>query len=457
MLKAKILIPVNLIIRITLLLLIPISMFSDGIARFIPSSYQVLNLDFSFYTPPLFMILISGWNLFFSSALLEFFWKLTPFLFFILCILLLPKVCCLLKTNSEQRFCISLLFLFSVPSLLYGESILLESLVLFFTLISFILIEDYKNFGRKAYLLIAIVIAMMLYTKQTGYFILAGFFLYICFKKIPKKDKFILMLSLSIGFIASIPWLIKNYLFTGNVLAGATPGAKELIISSLGKLGSINYFELISQVFHYFWMIPLNKVQFSGFYSLAYLGYYWTFLISSIILSILIILGMIKYRKEHKEYLFLMLPLILFSFGWAFFFLIWNDFGRFTFTFHLLFYFFAVKFVSNIKRENIKRLFYFIFIVFVILSVVTAFATTFYIKSKDTQIRIIANNMKENNFGAFSNSAFIENNLGYYSKKKTVSINKNLTKEDLQLEKDVLSLKDYGVFIKNNSYYIFER
>jgi len=458
--KYKILILLNLILRIPLLFIIPISMFGDGIGRYIPYSFQILNLQFLFSEPPLLLMFWAGLNLFFSGAILELFWKLVPFLFFIGFLFLLPPIYKILKLKDNEKLIITALLIFSTPSLLYGESLMMEMTVLFFTFLLFLLIEKAKIINLKYCFAIAVATALMLYTKQTGFFIFAGFFIYTFMKNIPKKNKFLIILSLSLGFLFFTPWIIKNFLLSTSPSPFTSIPMKEFVLISLKNFFQGSKLDLINKTYHASWFIPLfeqiKSIRFIKILVLPYFTYYFLFLISAFLISIAIIAGIIKFGRKYEMYLFLISPLLVFVIFWGFFLGNYHDSWRYIFNLHLFFYFFAAKFIESIKKERIKKFFYIMIILFVLLSLMTAYATAFRMKNKDNQIREISNIVKENDFRVLSNEGYVTVSLKFYSKKtieKVIFVDGELK----NIENKIFESRDYEVFLKENLYYVHKK
>ena len=449
--KYKILILINILIRLPLLFLTPISMFGDGLVRFIPHSYDVIHLNFMFPEPPLLFLFNGLLTFIFSGVVLEFFWKFTSFLFLIGFLCLLPKIYKILKLNEREKLIVTALTIFSTSSLLYGSSIMMETLVLFLTFLIFVLIE---KTNKTNYFIIAILTSLLLYTKQTGYFILMGFFIYIFFKKIPIKNKLLFMLSFAFGFLTYLAWMFKNLFFH---IAPLSTIKETILISTINFFKSnllTNIITSTKETYHYFWFIPLSRqVSFKGLLSIIYTSYYLLFIFLTLLMSIFIILGIFK--SKQKKYLLLIFPLFVFVIFWGFFAKISNDTGRYLFTFYLFFYFYAVKFVESIKNTKIKKLIYVLILVLIILFIVTAYATAFRMHNKDNQIRQIADIIKNDNFTIIPDNSFARATLGYYSGKEIQEM-KEIDKDIKIPENVIFKSQDYQIFLKNKIYYISE-
>lgn len=453
--KYNLIIVLNLILRISLLFLIPISLFGDGLSRFIPRVFQVLHGNFlGFEEPPLFFIIESFWGLFFKGAVLEFFWKLTPFLSFIGILFLLPRIYQILKVNDREKIIITSLLIFSVWSLLSGEAVMIEMITALLTLLLFIIIENPKR-NLLSCLLIIIVSVLLLYSKQTSYFILAGFFLYTFFKK-NKKEIILTNTSLLLSFVLFSPWIIKNYILSIPKLNPINTSIFIPLSNFFGKGFLSNVLNATYATFHYFWFIPLpEQVNFSGIIAIFYKIYYLSFILCSILMTFLIIFGMIKFYKEYKKYLFLILPLFAFEFLWNFLCSWYNGSGRYSFVFFIFLCFFAAKFIESIKNDKVKKLLYLMIIILICFFIITAFATVFRMDKKTDQLKIISETIKENNLKAMTNEVFAHAVVEYYSD-KPLGYNNITSPSDLNLTTGdmILSQKDYKLFLKNGTYYV---
>ena len=277
------LIILGILIRILLLFMNPITMWTDPVARYIPNTFDVLRGDFSFYTPPLMMMINSFPTIFLDGAILEFFWKLTPFIFFLLSVFIFIRILKNIELSELGRVFLLCLFLFSVYSILMSTTIMLEMPVLFFTLFLFYIFEKNDKIYFKLFSIIVITSALLLYTKQTGYFIFAGFFLYNLFKKMDKKQKKLILLALILGLLLNVPWMIKNIAIYGNVLSGEE-GVSE--VKGIGDIINLdaNYLLLTSEIFHLAYRIPyLSELNYLGIFFVLSRIYYISYLIVSII------------------------------------------------------------------------------------------------------------------------------------------------------------------------------
>lgn len=442
-----------ILIRIPLLFLNPISMWADPVCRFIPNTYNILKGDFSFYTPPLLMIINAFPTIFLEGFLLEFCWKLIPFLFFILSCLIFLKILSLIELDKTGKIFLLCLFLFSVYSILMSTTIMMEMLVLFFTLCLFYILEKNEKIDLKLFLVISFISALLLYSKQTGYFILAGFFLYIIFKEIDKKQKKLILMALFLGFLINAPWIIKNDIIHGGVFSSELTSAEGKPLIDF----CINPFFLLSKAFHYFYQIPaLSKLNYAGIFFILSRVYYFSFLIIGILLSLIICAGIFKFGKKYKKYLLMILPIFILVIWWAFLSPMhcYNDFGRYMFSFYFLFFFFGLRFIEKIKQNKIKKLFYAVIILFCIISIITSFAMSLEINKRDSAIKEVAGAI-ENLEGKFiCNDMFTATALSYYSGEKILFLlEENKKDENIKCDDKIIYSSEKYKVSKNNFEY----
>jgi len=450
----KKLILASIIIRVSLLFLMPISFLHDALMRFIPNSFQILAGDFSFFTPPLFMLIMAVENLFFSGWLLEISWKLISFAFFILTLLLLPKLYSIWNLKNREKTIIAALFLFSTMSLVFGASIMMETLVLFFTIALFVAIE---KTSRWQYFLVALLSAMLLYTKQTAYFILAGFFLYVLVKKIPKKQKFFIILAIFIGFLLFAPWMIKNYVADTPTLAGWSIG--EIFKNTVNNFSEFNFLEIFKDLYYWFWMIQsFENVRFAGILSFLAIVYQISFLFITAILSFGILAGIIKFRKDYWRYYLLIIPIFVVALIFGVFFPSPSDFGRYLFSFHILFYLFAARFIESIKEKSIKRLFYIVIAIFVLLSIITAYGMVLHVADREKEVNGIIEKLDKNAVVVSDDLYFLRNYEYVFN--KLISLDRErLSKEESGVEQEnlVYETESFQLFFKEDRYYVYRK
>ena len=447
------LIILGILIRILLLFMNPITMWTDPVARYIPNTFDVLRGDFSFYTPPLMMMINSFPTIFLDGAILEFFWKLTPFIFFLLSVFIFIRILKNIELSELGRVFLLCLFLFSVYSILMSTTIMLEMPVLFFTLFLFYIFEKNDKIDLKLFSIIVRTSALLLYTKQTGYFIFAGFILYNLFKKMDKKQKKLILLALILGLLLNVPWMIKNIAIYGNVLSGEE-GVSE--VKGIGDIINLdaNYLLLTSEIFHLAYRIPyLSELNYFGIFFVLSRIYYFSFLIVSLFLTIVNIVGIITYGRKYKRYILIILPIFLFVFWLAF--LSKNhftlDFGRYMFSFYFLFFFFGLKFIENIRSVNIKRFLYLIIILFCILSIATSFAMSYEFHKKDIEIRKVAEFIKNKEGIFISDDHYTRHALIFYTGNKIPPLDEGIK---CQGGRKIYSSLKYKIYLNENKYYV---
>ena len=460
------LIVLNILLRIHLLLIRPISMFPDSF-RYLNAVEILSQNSLAFYEAPLYIFLQTTWyTIFTNQILLELFWKLTAFIFFIGFLALLPTLFKQLKLKTNEQIIVLILLLFSSWSLLLSGAIMQEFLLTFLVIAMFIVTNKLFENPKLKYILLTIILTTLIFaTKQTSLFIMTGFALYGLIQKVSWKYKVGFLMILFVGFILYSPWLIKNQLAYGNAVIGNDGSASIFTWDKLIQFKDLGFYkEQTIKSYYYFWEIPRpDKVALAGAFSggitsVMYAGYNLTALIGTLAVSLLILLGIVKYGWRYKKYLLLILPIASFTMIY-FNYLNYFDFadtGRYTFPLHFIFYFFAAKYLESLKSINWKRFFYLLIILFVIISIVSAFGITYHIKGIDNQLMlavpIVASSQAIN---YVSNDEFSTNVLDYYSKKpikfylkhneRDYSINCN---SDIVFESKNLVISDTDVDLK---------
>jgi len=457
--KYNILIIINLVLRLGLLFIIPVSMFGDGIERHIPFAFGILNFEFFFPEPPVFLLLWAGVSSIFSGEILYFVLKLVPFIFFLGFVYLLPKVYSVMKLDEREKLVMTALILFATPSLLYAESILIETGILFFTALIFLLIETAEKIDLRRCFLIFIVALFMTYTKQTSYFILAGFILYVFFKKsLSRRERVLINLSIFLGLLFNVFWLIKNSLFSEGMVLSIP--MLEFVVRSLNDFVQISKLGILNGLYHTYWFIPsfdqTRAVSLINLFSIPYFIYYFSFIIVTFILSIFILIGILKHYREYKGYLLIMTPLVLFLVLWGFFIGHAGDVVRYIFSFQIFIWFFAIKYVSRLKKGFFKKLFYLMVILFVGLSLVTAFATALRMDSKDSQVRAIGEVIGDRGDRILSNEGYVTVALKFYSQRIVERV-VDVGPEVIDVENKIFETKNYDVYKIGELYYVHER
>jgi len=351
--------------------------------------------------------------------------------------------------------------MFSTWSILLGSSIAMEMMTLFFTLSLFVTIEKRKLFFLD-FIMIIFLTSLLFYTKQTAYFLLAGFFFYVILNKSKNKvEKFKILVSFFIGFVLFLPWLIKNKFYN---IQPINPLDKMIFNPLFEFFNPEKIFTYIIQGiyenYHDFWFIPkISQVGFEGILGLMFLAYYLIFILVTLTLSVSIILGIKKFGKENKNYLILILPMVLFTFLWTF---LCRWYGgnafRYTVAINIFFFIFSAKFIDSLKNKNLKKFFYLILILFAMLSVITAYFTVFKMNEKINQLEEVSKIIDESSFTYITNDAFSDHYLRYYIKDNLI-IEPNKFPKDFEKvnEQKIYSSKDYELYEKEDIYYLFKK
>jgi len=321
--------------------------------------------------------------------------------------------------NNGGRTLLLALFSLNVYSLLLSTTIMLEMLVLFFTLCLFYIFEKEIKMDIKWFFIVLFCSALLLYSKQTGYFILGGFGLYLLFDKREIREKIKGFFALGGGFILNLPWLIKNQILYGNMLSVGTGVADSLSNNQFISLPT-NVAYLSFKTLEYFYRIPpLEKLNYSGIFLVASRVYYFGFLICGAILSFLILEGILKYGREYFRWIILILPTLVLSIMWTFFIYhhAYCDFGRYLFSFYFILFSFGIRVIEKTKgvKKNVLCL---IVILFCLLSIVTSVATSYKFKTQDDELRIVGTKIQNLNGTFICNDMFSASVLKYYSGKE---------------------------------------
>ncbi len=438
---------IAIIIRIVFLFFNPITMWADPIQRYIPDSYRILEEDLTFYTPPRLSFLEAFPIIFLTGTILEFSWRFIPFLFFLFSTFIFIRILKIIDLNETSKIFLLCLFLFNVYSLLTSTTIMQEFLVLFFTLSIFYFLEVDKKIDFKKSFLIVFLSALLLYSKDTGLFIFAGFLIYILLSKRSRHEKLLLIFVLFLSFLIYLPWVIKNYYLYGTFIGGDSPYGQGLVQN--GFFDFKIRFEYFTGILAMAYRIPglatLDRWGYQGIFSLISRAYYFVFMGLASLFTICIFGGIIKYSKQYKKYIYLITPIFLMVIWLAFFspFHYTLDFGRYMFSFYFIYFFFGLKFIENINIKIIRRGLYLAVLGIVLLSVFTSLIFSISFHYKDQEIRKVNNflNSKEDfNEKFITNDAYTEAALSFYSSKD---------KADIYIEKNKV---DYEIICKNPVY-----
>lgn len=416
------LILVSILLSFILLILRPVTMFPDGIARYLPNAKQLLQGDISFYSNPLFISFEAFWILLFKGNALLFAWKLTSFIFFVITAILLTEFMNKTNMGKIERLIFCSMFLFSTWTLLLSTAVLQDMLLACLTLAAFLCIENYFDKAEPLWAIAVIIsIAAMLYTKASGYIILLGFFLYVIAKKIKWNMKIRCIVLLITGLIIGLPWAIKNQILTGHSFLGTSEEAQIVVESGkLFQFGTIDYWQKFVETFHYFWEIPLpSKTGFAA--NPLFNLYHITALVVMGLFSIIFILSVIKYLKKHSDYLLLIGPLFAFSvIYWPFItYFDSSDAGRYSFPFFVFMFLFISRFIAGLKNRRIRIIAYLLVVAFCLLSIASAFGITLHMRNLDSQILKMVE-VIPHDANVRANDMFTSTALSFYLNKKLI-------------------------------------
>jgi hypothetical protein len=161
----------------------------------------------------------------------------------------------------------------------------------------------------------------------------------------------------------------------------------------------------------------------------------------ALLFTICVFGGIIRYSRQYKRYIYLIIPILSVVIWLAFFspFHYVHDFGRYMFPFYFIYFFFGLKFIENLKSEQIKKAMYCILAGIIIFSIITSFFMALNFNSKDKEIRKAGQFISGLDGEFTSNDQFSAVALSYYSKKEV----KFLLSEDIT---------DKSVYCKNPIY-----
>ncbi len=444
-----------------LLVLRPISMFPDGIARYIPNANQLLQGDISFYSFPLFISFEAFWMLLFKGKALWFAWKLTSFLLFVATAVLLTEFMSEMNLGRKERIVLSSMFLFSTWTLLLSSAILQDMLLASLALAAFICIQNYMRNPKCSWAFgVVISIAAILYTKASGYFILAGFFLFVIAKRAKVGEKIRCLALLFAGLLLGLPWLIKNQIVTGHALLGTSQEAALVIESGrLFQFGTINYWTKFVETFHYFWEIPLPyRTGLSG--SPLFIAYHIAAIAVMAFFSVIFILSIFKYLRKNLDYFLLIGPLFAFSvIYWPFItYFDSSDAGRYSFPFFVFMFMFIAKFIVGLKNKNLRIISYLFVVAFCILSVASALGITLHIRNIDSQVVRIAEILPADS-DVRANDMFTSTALSFYlDRRLTFGQLGNVIDEAVKCDKNIIfSSRNFDVSKEDLKYSVCRR
>jgi len=265
-----------LIFQLFFLVFRPISMHTDGLSRHLINAEQLLNFNFSFHTWPLFIFLLAILKYIFGNSLfLSFVYKLPSFISFLGSLYLIYLI--FRRFEIRKMFAFIGLIIFSCSSwiILTASAIGQDMLLVFFTLLSFYFLDSYLlSLNRRDLLFLFFASIGLVLVKQTAVLIFFGLTFYaLFFKNSTLRNRFLSILSMFLGSLFLLPWLVKNYF---DPTLGIRSGLNSsLATSSVPPTVYTSVLDKFDQMFHYLWEFPLlDKAGVTNFVFLFLTGFY---------------------------------------------------------------------------------------------------------------------------------------------------------------------------------------
>jgi len=186
----------------------------------VPERVVISNTPIStpIYAPPLLLYVLSGLYTMFSYN--PWHWFLVSRLFEVLCffgsLILLYKICNLLRLSKKGKIVALLFFSFLPMSTFVSISVMQDAPLIFLMLLLYWFILK-KDTGKTLYLKIFFVSGLLSLTKYSSVLVGVGVILSLLLMKRSRKEKIVLSLLVVFGFLVfSGWWYYRNYLLLGN-------------------------------------------------------------------------------------------------------------------------------------------------------------------------------------------------------------------------------------------------
>lgn len=288
-----------LLLRLILIIIAPPTLFTDGIDNYIPSAFKLLELDLSFWYPPLYIAIIAPFLGLLPFITATFFIKLLNLLFFMGWAYFSHKFLRLIGISDKASKIAILITSFTSWSLLMSASIHNDMLFAILFSISLCVVYSFKP-DTKSFIKLALIIWLMLMTKPTGFLVLPSLCLLFLYKNWFKiKHIMIFGLSTMIGIAGYIPWFAKN----GSV-QDVNVGTNDLSQSiRLKFIGFDRFLPQLRQSFEYFWeFASLDKLSTLGSVpSWLLTAFYLSNVIIFGILTVLLAISLVENLKKDKK------------------------------------------------------------------------------------------------------------------------------------------------------------
>jgi hypothetical protein len=282
---------VILLIRVPLFILAPGSLFIDGMDRHLGDIDKVIRLQFDFWYPPLYSVLMAIPRALLSPELAIWAFKLFSLICFVLTVKASIRVLRKFEfSETKIKLTILIFALLSWP-LLMSVTFISD---MFFAYLFILLVQHSLDFdaSKKSIAQVAIIYLALLATKPMAIFILPSFLLFSWLRH--SRILFLKYLAaIIIGFALFSPWLAKNYVQTGQFYqtSDSSENANTLKFIPLAELPI-----QAERTFSYFWEFPgIEKLNnFSGNVKTLAVAYYALNLSAFLLFTIIIIVSAVK-------------------------------------------------------------------------------------------------------------------------------------------------------------------
>ncbi len=389
-------------VRLPLLLLTPGSFLTDGYQNYVWSADAILKGSLDFWYPPAYIALVSGIRGIFGLEAAAILYRIPSIVAFGLWFWAWDAV--LRKLDISRAVANSVLLVSSFLAWPLVSSVVFHNDMFFAALAAcllYVLLLEKKS--RAIWGLTAILVTLLLYTKPSAVFILAGAGIMILVNR-NWKDIFAKSSAFVVGGILFIPWIIKNLNEFGTLYISAS--SEELARGS--QFIGARFMSQLELVQSYLWYYP-NRDQLAGFLGqegivvMLAASYYLVNVFVFAALTVLAFYGFLmlfKNRTEPYTKLFWFAgPVAFFSiFYWPWFgqYNFW-DTGRYLIPVIPILVLFTLVAVSQLKSRILKLFIAVVLLAAMILSVVNVFAITYTYNQREQRVQELVSELKQEN------------------------------------------------------------
>jgi hypothetical protein len=284
----------------------PVSLYIDGINRYIPDATRLIHFDLSFSDPPLYPLLLALPAAVLGGSSLYAIFKLLSLVLWAVVFWQSNRLLGVLKVPPRQA--VAVLALFSLLSwpLLLSVSVLPDMLflALFLAVVNRVAV---RRAGRRAAAITVLLMLLLIATKPMGLIVAPSVLGFVFVRTRNWRTTAATGAMYGIAFLGFLPWLIKNKISQGAYL-GTTVGPQE-IASAVSPLGLSQVPHQTERAFAYFWEFPayekISALHVSG-RTLTWLkdAYYAANLLVFALLGLAIVYGLFRgVRRGHPGYL----------------------------------------------------------------------------------------------------------------------------------------------------------